>query len=96
MVKKKRMSLSEIQKEDKQEVFSPQETEAVFVAPIKKKKVQVNVDENVAKLSVVIPLNTFEILQDISRKRRRDKQPFKISDMVREALGTWLSKQETN
>jgi hypothetical protein len=49
------------------------------------------------KLSVSIPLDTFETLQDISRERRRVKQKHTMSQMVREALELWLEhRNQTN
>jgi len=49
------------------------------------------------KLSVSIPIDTFETLQDISRERRRVKQKHTMSQMVREALELWLEhRNQTN
>ena len=49
------------------------------------------------KLSVSIPIETFETLQDISRERRRAKKKHTMSQMVREALTMWLEhRNQTN
>jgi hypothetical protein len=45
------------------------------------------------KMSVTVAVDVFEKLQDISRQRRRSKQPFKLTELVREALSDWLPKQ---
>lgn len=45
------------------------------------------------KLSVSIPIDIFETLQDISRERRRIKQKHTMSQMVREALDLWLEQR---
>jgi hypothetical protein len=42
------------------------------------------------KMSVTVPPDMFDALQDISRARRRAKQPYTMSDLVREAVGHWL------
>jgi hypothetical protein len=42
------------------------------------------------KLSVAVPSDMFEVLQDISRQRRRAKKKHTMSQMVREALHLWL------
>lgn len=93
MTKKKRMSLSEIKKSD--EIGLIPEKVDIEMEKITQKSSFYN-DVDITKLSVVIPLSLFEEMQDISRKRRRDKQPFKISDMVREALSLWLEGQKQN
>ena len=92
MTKKKRVSLSEIKKDDENGII-PEKAETEKKGERAQKNSSYS-DADITKISVVIPLNVFETMQDISRKRRRDKQPFKISDMVREALGAWLEKQE--
>ncbi len=45
------------------------------------------------KLSVSIPVDTFETLQNISRERRRAKMKHTMSQMVREALDLWLQQR---
>ncbi len=105
---KKRISLSEIKKADELEVVHEKKpviqaapkTEVVRAEKVDKKVSLLMKDEpspsvriDTAKMSVVVPLHIFETLQDISRRRRREKQPFKLSDMVREALHQWLEQQ---
>ena len=42
------------------------------------------------KMSVTVPPEMFDALQDLSRARRRAKEPYTMSDLVREAVGQWL------
>ena len=46
------------------------------------------------KISITIPPEMFFDLEDLSRLRRRSKEPFSMSDLVREALAQWLPKQK--
>lgn len=46
------------------------------------------------KTSLLVSTEVFERLQDISRARRRANKPFKMTDLLREALADWLPKQE--
>ncbi len=43
-----------------------------------------------SKLSVTLPEEMHEQLLDLSRERRRAKQPYQLSQLVREALTAWL------
>jgi hypothetical protein len=45
------------------------------------------------KLSVTIPPEMFYDLEDLTRLRRRNKEPFSMSELVREAVAAWLPKQ---
>lgn len=49
-----------------------------------------NPKSDFVKVSVTLPPEIHESLLDISRQRRRAKQPYMISDLVREALAQWL------
>ena len=44
------------------------------------------------KMSVTVPPEMFDALQDLSRTRRHAKEPYTMSDLVREAVGAWLVK----
>lgn len=46
------------------------------------------------KMSVTVPPDMFEALQDLSRNRRRGKEPHTMSDLVREAVASWLPAQK--
>ena len=47
------------------------------------------------KMSVTVPPDMFEQLQDLSRTRRRAKEPYTMSDLVRDALVQWLPDPES-
>lgn len=80
---RKRLSLAEIEKEDmtKEEIGNH----------ISEKG---NMTTGMTKMSIVVPTDMFETLQDLSRSRRRAKQPFKLTELAREALSAWLPKQK--
>jgi hypothetical protein len=43
-------------------------------------------------MSITVPPEMFEALQQTSMSRRREKQPYTMSDLVREAVSAWLPK----
>jgi len=45
------------------------------------------------KISATLPPEMHEALQDLSHARRKRKERHMISDLVREALASWLPKQ---
>ena len=107
----KRRSLAEMLKEDQGETVQPAPVlEAVAqpepVAKVIKKPAPV-VEKPVeqaekrfpksdfVKMSVTVPPDIFEQLQDLSRARRRAKEPYTMSDLVRDALVNWLPDQES-
>ena len=103
---KKRVSLAEIEKEDVAFVSvrkpkSEKKYEAIPKSEIRKNKEDIGNMKNsdslsdYTKMSVTVAVEVFEQLQDISRQRRRAKQPFKLTELVREALSEWLPKQES-
>ncbi len=107
----KRRSLAEMLKEDQGETVKPAPVlEAVAkpepVAKVIKKPAPV-VEKpaepaekrfpksDFVKMSVTVPPDIFEQLQDLSRTRRRAKEPYTMSDLVRDALVNWLPDQES-
>jgi len=64
-----------------------------IIKPISEKANQIDDLEfkEYEKLSVSIPTELFDTLQDISRKRRRAGQKYTMSHMVRESLNLWLN-----
>ena len=102
----KRRSLAELIREDQAEK-SPQTAPVVDVVPVAEiKPAQVREPENAKvisevrnpksdfiKMSVTVPPDMFDALQDLSRERRRAKKPYTMSDLVREAVGSWLEQK---
>ena len=77
----------------------PPPTEEVVAAPVvvpavSEKVIPVsevrNPKSDFIKMSVTVPPEMFDALQDLSRARRRAKEPYTMSDLVREAVGHWL------
>lgn len=96
---KKRLSLAEIEKEDLK--FTTHASEKEEFRNLKSEKgnkmKQVSVlptSTEMTKMSILVPTDMFETLQDISRNRRRAKQPFKLTELAREAFAVWLPKQK--
>ena len=46
------------------------------------------------KVTITLSPAMFYDLDDLARARRRREEPFHISDLVREALASWLPKQK--
>ena len=76
------------------------EVKAVPVTPpaLNTEKVKVisevrNPKSDFIKMSVTVPPDMFDALQDLSRARRRAKEPYTMSDLVREAVGSWLEQK---
>ena len=70
----------------------------VTPAAVKSEKVKVisevrNPKSDFIKMSVTVPPDMFDALQDLSRTRRRAKEPYTMSDLVREAVGSWLEQK---
>jgi len=49
-----------------------------------------NPKSDFVKMSVTVPPDMHEQLMELSRARRKAKQPYMISELVREALAGWL------
>ena len=63
----------------------------VTVAPVARASAPANAEVVMEKLSVTLPLEMHEQLLDMSRARRRAKEPYQLSQIVREAMGAWLA-----
>jgi hypothetical protein len=97
---KKRLSLAEIEKEDLKIVTRILENEEAgnHISEkgnmIKYSTAGDSASADMTKMSILVPTDMFETLQDLSRSRRRAKQPFKLTELAREALSSWLPKQK--
>jgi len=106
----KRRSLAELMKEDQGEVVvsapvleavaKPEPVAAVIKAPVPEPTTTNPNEEkrfpksDFVKMSVTVPPEMFEQLQDLSRIRRRAKEAYTMSDLVRDALTGWLPEQD--
>jgi hypothetical protein len=106
----KRRSLAELLKQDEGDVVAqapvleavaqPEPAPAVIkTAVVDLKQVVQNEEKrfpksDFIKMSVTVPPEMFEQLQDLSRIRRRAKEPYTMSDLVRDALAGWLPQEE--
>lgn len=97
----KRKSLAELQIEDEMLAKAP-ETESVKTSPSQKKQPGGTLDiksekifpkSEFIKMSITVEPDIFEAIEDLSRQRRRSKEPFTFSAIVRDALREYLSKQ---
>jgi hypothetical protein len=91
----KRRSLAEIVQEDEQTTeLNPIPMRHIApvaaTAPERKSEIR-NAKSDFVKLSVTVPPEMFEMLENKSRERRRSRTPHTMSALVREALGEWLS-----
>jgi len=72
-------------------VESPVRTAKAKLAPAPSPKSETrNPKSDFVKVSVTLPPELHEKLLDLSRERRKRKQPYMISDLVREALAGWM------
>ena len=106
----KRRSLAELMKEDQgavvastpvlEAVAKPEPVAAVIKTPEPEPKITNPNEEkrfpksDFVKMSVTVPPEMFEQLQDLSRIRRRAKEAYTMSDLVRDALTGWLPEQD--
>lgn len=106
----KRRSLAELLKQDEGEVVTPSPileavaqpdpAPAVIKTAVVETKTTIQNEErrfpksDFIKMSVTVPPEMFEQLQDLSRTRRRAKEPYTMSDLVRDALAGWLPKAD--
>jgi hypothetical protein len=106
----KRRSLAELLKQDDGDVVTeapvleavaqPKPQPVVIKAPAAEAKSPIQNEEkrfpksDFVKMSVTVPPEMFEQLQDLSRTRRRAKEPYTMSDLVRDALASWLPPQD--
>lgn len=96
----KRKSLAELQMEDEMLAKVP-ETKAAGTAPAPQKqngKASNRKSEKIipksefVKMSITVEPDIFEAIEDLSRQRRRSKESFTFSAIVRDALREYLSK----
>ena len=107
----KRRSLAEVLKQDEgdavaqspilEAVVQPDPALAVIKTGVVETKTTIPNEEkrfpksDFIKMSVTVPPEMFEQLQDLSRTRRRAKEPYTMSDLVRDALAGWLPKADS-
>ena len=90
MARKKRLSMGDILQEERQSLrnnapsTSSQETsqEEPSRRPAKK--------SDYIRLSITVPPELFDQLQQLSMERRRNKEPYTFCHIVREALEDWF------
>ncbi len=58
--------------------------------PIEQNSERRNPKSDFIKMSITVPPEIHAQLQDLSRERRQAKEPYLMSEIVREALGAWL------
>lgn len=96
----KRKSLAELQMEDEvlakaQAAEAGDKAEATEKqnnkAPNKKSE-KIFPKSEFIKMSITVEPDIFEAIEDLSRQRRRSKEPFTFSAIVRDALREYLSK----
>lgn len=96
----KRKSLAELQMEDEMLAKAP-ENKSVKASSAQEKETIVTSDINsekifpkseFIKMSITVEPDIFEAIEDLSRQRRRSKEPFTFSAIVRDALREYLSK----
>lgn len=97
----KRKSLAELQREDEmREKSRPGEKKTPATiqnnnSEIINKKSEKTPKADFVKMSITVDPEIFDAIEDLSRKRRKSKQPFTFSAIVRDALKEYLSKHGT-
>jgi len=92
----KRKSLAELQQED-EVVLKPQSTAPVINNSeiVNNNNYKINTKSEFVKMSITVEPEIFDAIEEISRVRRRGKQPFTFSAIVRDALKEYLDKSGT-
>lgn len=96
----KRKSLAELQIEDEMLAKVPKsKTAGTAPAPQKqydkasnRKSEKIIPKSEFVKMSITVEPDIFEAIEDLSRQRRRSKESFTFSAIVRDALREYLSK----
>lgn len=97
----KRKSLAELQMEDEMLAKAP-EAKPTKASPVLGKQTKgmagiksekIFPKSEFVKMSITVEPDIFEAIEDLSRQRRRSKEPFTFSAIVRDALREYLSKQ---
>lgn len=98
----KRKSLAELQQEDeKLEGVRPAEESRTATTVDNISEIIITKSEkpsraNFVKMSITVEPELFDAVEDLSRKRRRNKLPFTFSAIIRDALKEYLSKPGVN
>jgi hypothetical protein len=96
----KRKSLAELQQEDEklEEVLPAKQSKATAslnkISEIINNKSEKPSKADFVKMSITVEPEIFDAVEDLSRKRRRNKQPFTFSAIIRDALKEYLNKPE--
>lgn len=94
----KRKSLAELQQEDEklEEVLPAKQSKATAslnkISEIINNKSEKPSKADFVKMSITVEPEIFDAVEDLSRKRRRNKQPFTFSAIIRDALKKYLNK----
>lgn len=92
----KRKSLAELQQEDEilEKVRPGEERPPAqnINSEILNKKSKKNPKADFVKMSITVEPEIFDAIEELSRKRRKSKQPFTFSAIIRDALKEYLSK----
>ena len=98
----KRKSLAELQQEDNklEEMRPAKQSKATAplnnISEIINNKSEKPSKADFVKMSITVEPELFDEIEDLSRKRRRNKQPFTFSAIIRDALKEYLSKPGVN
>lgn len=90
----KRKSLAELQMEDEMLAKAP-ETESIKTSLSQNKQPESEIifpKSEFIKMSITVEPDIFEAIEDLSRQRRRNKEPFTFSAIVRDSLRGYLNK----
>ena len=96
---KHRPSLADFAAEDARVTKAPAapQTTAETVVPLatsgNQNSEKRNPKSDFIKVSVTLPPELFERIQDVSRERRRAKEPYAVSALAREAFESWLAQR---
>jgi gamma-glutamyl:cysteine ligase YbdK (ATP-grasp superfamily) len=96
----KRKSLAELQREDDQlgtarpegETLAP--AAADIISEIVNNKSAATTKADFVKMSITVEPEIFDAVDELSRQRRKNKQPFTFSAIIRDALKEYLGKPE--
>lgn len=105
MAQRKRLSLAEIARQEETppttsgsdtplRAVKPQAEDRSEATPASMPETR-NRKSDFVKISVTLPPDMHEALQDLSHARRKRKERHMISDIVREALASWLPDQHS-
>ena len=92
MARKKRLSMGDILQEERQSLRNNAPSTSSQEASQEDSPRKSTKKSDYIRLSITVPPELFDQLQQLSMERRRNKEPYTFCHIVREALEDWFER----